>query len=158
MKKTAHMGLFLASALILSYIESLIPFYFGIPGVKLGLANLAVLFALWMEGSPAFKPYAYPAGRLPFRKPVYHHLQPGRRHYQLLRNVPAKAARQLQHPRGQHSRGRIPQYRADTGSILRNKNRGSSLLSPRPLNSRDHHRPTHRAGCQGSTEILECQA
>ena len=39
MKKTAHMGLFLASALILSYIESLIPFYFGIPGVKL-LSNL----------------------------------------------------------------------------------------------------------------------
>lgn len=50
MKKTAHMGLFLASALILSYIESLIPFYFGIPGVKLGLANLAVLFALYRYG------------------------------------------------------------------------------------------------------------
>ena len=44
------MGLFLASALILSYIESLIPFYFGIPGVKLGLANLAVLFALYRYG------------------------------------------------------------------------------------------------------------
>ncbi len=50
MKKTAHMGLFLAAALILSYTESLIPFYFGIPGVKLGLANLAVLFALYRYG------------------------------------------------------------------------------------------------------------
>lgn len=49
-KKTAYMGLFLATALILSYIESLIPFYFGIPGVKLGLANLAVLLALYRYG------------------------------------------------------------------------------------------------------------
>ena len=38
--KTAYMGLFLSFALILSYVESLIPFYFGVPGVKMGLANL----------------------------------------------------------------------------------------------------------------------
>lgn len=44
------MGVFLAFALILSYVESLIPFYFGIPGVKLGLANLAVLLALYVYG------------------------------------------------------------------------------------------------------------
>ncbi|HBA70399.1 MAG TPA: heptaprenyl diphosphate synthase [Lachnospiraceae bacterium] len=49
-KKTAYMGLFLAFALILSYVESLIPFYFGVPGVKLGLANLAVLLALYRYG------------------------------------------------------------------------------------------------------------
>lgn len=49
-KKTAYMGVFLAFALILSYVESLIPFYFGIPGVKLGLANLAVLLALYVYG------------------------------------------------------------------------------------------------------------
>ncbi|MBQ7676911.1 MAG: Gx transporter family protein, partial [Lachnospiraceae bacterium] len=33
------LGSFLALALILSYIESLIPFYFGVPGMKLGLSN-----------------------------------------------------------------------------------------------------------------------
>lgn len=49
-KKTAYMGIFLATALILSYVESLIPFYFGIPGAKLGLANLAVLLALYRYG------------------------------------------------------------------------------------------------------------
>lgn len=48
--KTAYMGLFLSFALILSYVESLIPFYFGVPGVKLGLANLAVLLALYQYG------------------------------------------------------------------------------------------------------------
>ena len=35
-KKTAYLGVYLALALICSYVESLIPFYFGIPGVKLG--------------------------------------------------------------------------------------------------------------------------
>ncbi len=49
-RKTAKMGLFLAFALILSYVESLIPFYFGVPGIKLGLANLAVILALYQYG------------------------------------------------------------------------------------------------------------
>lgn len=49
-KKTAFMGVFLAFALILSYVESLIPFYFGVPGVKLGLANLAVVLILYYYG------------------------------------------------------------------------------------------------------------
>ncbi|MBO5094551.1 MAG: Gx transporter family protein [Lachnospiraceae bacterium] len=49
--KTAWMGMFLAEALILGYVESLIPFSFGIPGMKLGLANLAVLLALYRIGT-----------------------------------------------------------------------------------------------------------
>lgn len=51
MKKTAYLGLFLALALICSYIESLIPFYFGIPGVKLGLANIVVVLMLYCTGA-----------------------------------------------------------------------------------------------------------
>ena len=38
-----------ALALVLSYLESLLPAP-GVPGVKLGLANLAVLFALYRLG------------------------------------------------------------------------------------------------------------
>lgn len=48
--KTSYMGLLLAFALILSYIETLIPFQFGLPGIKLGLANLAVILALYLLG------------------------------------------------------------------------------------------------------------
>lgn len=52
-KKIAYMGLFAAIAIIFGYVESLIPFFAGIPGIKLGLANLAVLFILekytWKE-------------------------------------------------------------------------------------------------------------
>ena len=49
-KKVAYLGVLLAFALVLSYVESLIPFYFGIPGVKLGLANLAVVLTLYLYG------------------------------------------------------------------------------------------------------------
>lgn len=47
---TAYMGLLLAFAMMLSYIESLIPFFFGLPGMKLGLANLAVVLSLYLFG------------------------------------------------------------------------------------------------------------
>ena len=42
------MGLLLALALILSYVESLIPLPIGIPGIKIGLANLAVVLAMYL--------------------------------------------------------------------------------------------------------------
>lgn len=49
MKKSrvALFGVFVALALIFSYVESLIPFHIGIPGVKLGLANLIIVIALY---------------------------------------------------------------------------------------------------------------
>lgn len=48
MKSTvAYFGVFTALALILSYVETLIPLSFGIPGVKLGLANLVIVIALY---------------------------------------------------------------------------------------------------------------
>lgn len=46
-KKVAQLGMLTTLALILSYVESLIPVFVGIPGVKLGLANLVVVFALY---------------------------------------------------------------------------------------------------------------
>lgn len=45
--RVAYFGVFVALALIFSYIESLIPFQLGIPGVKLGLANLIIVIALY---------------------------------------------------------------------------------------------------------------
>lgn len=49
-RKTAFMGLFLALAMICSYIETLIPFSVGIPGIKLGLANIVVVLMLYSVG------------------------------------------------------------------------------------------------------------
>ncbi len=48
--KVAYLGVFLTLALICSYVESLIPFSIGVPGVKLGLANLVVVIMLYCVG------------------------------------------------------------------------------------------------------------
>ncbi len=48
--RAAYFGVFTALALILSYIESLIPIHFGIPGAKLGLANLIIVIVLYRTG------------------------------------------------------------------------------------------------------------
>lgn len=45
--RVAYFGVFTALALIFSYVETLIPIQFGIPGVKLGLANLIIVIALY---------------------------------------------------------------------------------------------------------------
>lgn len=53
--KVAYFGVFTTLALIFSYVETLIPIQFGIPGVKLGLANLIIVFALYrMKLSEAY--------------------------------------------------------------------------------------------------------
>lgn len=48
--RVAYFGVFTALALIFSYVETLIPISFGIPGVKLGLANLIIVIALYKIG------------------------------------------------------------------------------------------------------------
>ena len=45
--KVAYFGVFTALALIFSYVETLIPINFGIPGAKLGLANLVIVTVLY---------------------------------------------------------------------------------------------------------------
>ena len=52
MKKTKRLvllAMLTAVAMVLSYVESLLPSV-GIPGVKMGLANIAVIFALFRFG------------------------------------------------------------------------------------------------------------
>ena len=49
-RKVAIFGVFTALALIFSYVELLIPINFGIPGAKLGLANLMTVLVLYKMG------------------------------------------------------------------------------------------------------------
>ncbi|MBE5944681.1 MAG: Gx transporter family protein [Lachnospiraceae bacterium] len=49
-KFTALCGVLMALALVLSYLESLIPLGFAIPGIKLGLANIVTIIALCRLG------------------------------------------------------------------------------------------------------------
>ncbi len=50
-KKISYLGLLIALAFVLSYVEALLPISIGIPGVKIGLANLVVMVALYTIGS-----------------------------------------------------------------------------------------------------------
>lgn len=47
-KKAAYMGMLTALAFVFSYIEFLLPINLGVPGIKLGLANLVVIVALYL--------------------------------------------------------------------------------------------------------------
>jgi len=49
-RKMCYLALFCAIAIILSYIETLIPFQFGIPGAKIGLANITTIIILFCFG------------------------------------------------------------------------------------------------------------
>ena len=49
-RKITLLGLTLAGAMLLSYVESLIPPLSTVPGIKIGLANIAVIFALCRIG------------------------------------------------------------------------------------------------------------
>ena len=52
-KKTAYLGMLTALAFVFSYIEFLLPINLGVPGVKLGLANLVVIVTLYTVGAKA---------------------------------------------------------------------------------------------------------
>lgn len=55
-KRAAYCAMLTALAMIFGYVEALIPFGIGIPGVKLGLANIVIVLALYIL--PAYQAFA----------------------------------------------------------------------------------------------------
>lgn len=51
-KRLVTLSALIAVAMILSYIESMIPAFVAVPGVKVGLSNIATVFALYALGWP----------------------------------------------------------------------------------------------------------
>lgn len=49
-RKLAYLSVTVSLALVLSFVESLLPALAAVPGVKVGLANIAVVFALYRLG------------------------------------------------------------------------------------------------------------
>ena len=47
-RKVAGCGMLIALAMVFSYVEVLIPINFGIPGMKLGAANLVIVIGLYL--------------------------------------------------------------------------------------------------------------
>ena len=52
-KKITYIALLSAVALIFGYIESLFPVFIAVPGIKLGLSNIVILFALYRLDKPS---------------------------------------------------------------------------------------------------------
>ena len=50
MKKTVTLGMLTAIAMVFGYVESIISLPVGIPGIKLGLANIIILFVIYRYG------------------------------------------------------------------------------------------------------------
>lgn len=48
-KRISRLSLLLSLSLVLSYIESLIPLFSFLPGLKLGLGNIVILYSLYRE-------------------------------------------------------------------------------------------------------------
>ena len=46
-RRIAYCAMMIALAMIFSYVEALIPFNFGVPGMKLGIANLVMVAGLY---------------------------------------------------------------------------------------------------------------
>ncbi|MEA4815262.1 MAG: Gx transporter family protein [Lachnospiraceae bacterium] len=49
-KKTVYYGIFTALALLMGYVESLVPVPFPVPGIKLGLTNAVIVTAMYFFG------------------------------------------------------------------------------------------------------------
>ena len=49
-KKLAFLGLLTALAVVMGYVEYLIPLPLPVPGIKLGLCNIVIVFVLWRFG------------------------------------------------------------------------------------------------------------
>lgn len=49
--RVAYFGVFTALALMFSYIETMIPIQFGVPGIKLGLANIMIVIMLYKSSA-----------------------------------------------------------------------------------------------------------
>ena len=153
-KKTAFMGLFAAAAIILGYVESLIPFFAGIPGSNWGLRTWPY-FLSWRntpEGSGSCLRCPHPGSRISLRKYVQHSLQSRRSRFKpCCDDFYAEKIRIHRHG-DQCFRRRFPQYRA---ACRRRPDRGEfrcSLLCSRSLGLRGDHRTSYRFSYTGSPE------
>lgn len=51
-ERVAETAVLTSLALVLSFVETLIPLNLGIPGARIGLANLVTMFSLYITGPP----------------------------------------------------------------------------------------------------------
>ena len=145
--RVAYFGVFTALALIFSYVESLIPFQIGIPGVKLGLANLIIVIALYkmsLREAYLLSVTRVVLAGLIFGMHVQYSVQSCRRSAQPDCDGSSEKERRLQYSGSQHRRWCHAQCRsADRGHVCGPDLQCLLLYSCAP-DSRAHYRACHR--------------
>ena len=163
-KKLTISALLVALAMILSYVEVLIPFNFGIPGIKLGLANLVVVVALisaeCQTGTDDFR-CTYSACILYIRQMRRSALQYHRGTSELRSDGSLPQDQRSLHDECQCCRRHQPQHWPDSGGCIRCQEPESAFLSPGTYDRRHHYRFAYRpcgrsdhSFCQKGTATL----
>ena len=149
-KKLTISALLVALAMILSYVEVLIPFNFGIPGIKLGLANLVVVVALYLLNA-----------RQALMISVVRALQYHRGTSELRSDGSLPQDQRSLHDECQCCRRHQPQHWPDSGGCIRCQEPESAFLSPGTYDRRHHYRFAYRpcgrsdhSFCQKGTATL----
>lgn len=153
-KKVAMAGMFTALAMIFSYVEVLIPINLGIPGMKLGLANLVVVTALYTMGAPmafAVSMIRIMLVSVTFGSLGCHALQSGRGHIELLRHDAAEKNTEFLYDWSECGRRYSSQYRSAGCGHGGGGEYSSDFLSASPAHCRNGHRNVDRhcvrSGC-----------
>ena len=133
-RKLTFLALTISFAMILSFIESRIPAFTAIPGVKVGLANIAVIFTLYKFG-------VYEAIVVSLLRVVLVSMLFGNPQSFLFSvagavkfsgNDPSQKACPSPRGCGECFGRNHAQYRSDYNGVDRSRNKRSSLLSPLP--------------------------
>ena len=159
-KKLTISALLVALAMILSYVEVLIPFNFGIPGIKLGLANLVVVVALYLLN--ARQALMISVVRILYiRQYGRSALQYHRGTSELRSDGSLPQDQRSLHDECQCCRRHQPQHWPDSGGCIRCQEPESAFLSPGTYDRRHHYRFAYRpcgrsdhSFCQKGTAAL----
>ena len=158
-KSIALLGICAAIAMVLSYIESLIPLSFAVPGIKLGLANIRAVQAGSKGSGRCFAGENCLDGDS-FRKCDDPRVQRRRSCTQPHCDDPSEALGQVLNRWGQRYRRNTAQHRSDTRCHAHHGNRSDRVLPPDSLRQRrscgrgcrDSFRDTRKA-CSGQQRM-----
>lgn len=141
-------GLLIALAMVLSFVEMLIPIPIPVPGVKLGLANLVTVVGLYLIGIPGNDrgdPDPHRSCGFIFWKSIQYDLRAVRKLSQPVCDGNLKENGKTLPDRYQRPRRHRPQHRSDHIRSCHCPDSRRILLSPVPPRRRLHRRNPDRS-------------
>ncbi|MFR2879620.1 MAG: Gx transporter family protein [Lachnospiraceae bacterium] len=110
-RRVSSGAMLVALAMIFSYVESLIPINLGVPGIKLGVANLVTVTGLYILAPMEVLLVVILrvlAGGIYVRKRHVDPVQSGRGYFKFSGDAAIEADQRIFHDRHKHCRRRVP--------------------------------------------------